>query len=81
MKAVCSVILVKELLCISREIFNKDEVLLVDSVSREKFLPYLNSVSEISVSEKLLTGYMEKYGEFSREEQGESGNYASIFSG
>lgn len=34
-------------------------------------LPYLNSVSEISVSEKLLTGYMEKYGEFSREEQGE----------
>lgn len=71
MKAVCSVILVKELLCISREIFNKDEVLLVDSVSREKFLPYLNSVSEISVSEKLLTGYMEKYGEFSREEQGE----------
>lgn len=37
MKAVCSVILVKELLCISREIFNKDEVLLVDSVSREKF--------------------------------------------
>ena len=70
MKAVCSVILVKELLCISREIFNKDEVLLVDSVSREKFLPYLNSVSEISVSEKLLTGYMEKYGEFSREEQG-----------
>ena len=44
MKAVCSVILVKELLCISREIFNKDEVLLVDSVSREKFLPYLVSL-------------------------------------
>lgn len=71
MKTVCSIILVKELFCISREIFNKDELLLVDSVSREKFLPYLNSVSEVSISEKLLAGYMEKHGEFSRKEQGE----------
>lgn len=69
MKTVCSILLVKESFCVSREEFNKDDLLLVDSVSRESFLPYLDSVSEVFISEKLLTGYMEKYGEFSRKER------------
>lgn len=70
MNKICSVVLVNSPFCIVREeraeCFYSGELLLMDAVSRESFLPYMNSVSEFFVSVKLLIKYMENYGVLSR---------------
>lgn len=69
MKSVCSVVLVNMSFCIVGggiiESFDKGDILLIDPVSRGRFLPYINFVSEIFISEVLLVNYMEKHGESS----------------
>lgn len=84
MKKVCSVILINIPFCIARaeiiEPFNKGEFLLIDFVARERFLPYMNFVSEIFISEKLLASYMEKHGDLSGKERGGSSGLMRVSS-
>lgn len=71
MDKICSVVLVDAPFCIinakKRECFNGGDLLLIDAVSREAFLPYVNFMSEVFINEKTLKKYMENYGDLSRE--------------
>ncbi|HAX9993439.1 TPA: AraC family transcriptional regulator [Escherichia coli] len=70
MNKVCSIALVNTPFCIIKaeraEYFNGGDLLLMNAVSREFFLPYVNFMSEVFISEKTLRRYMENYGDLSR---------------
>ena len=84
MKNICSIILINSPIKIidadRMDIFNIEDLLLVDFTYRRYLLPYIGSVSEILISEILLTKYMEKFGELTRNSKLMTSDYIRISS-
>lgn len=84
MNKVCSIVLVNVPFCIVKaertESFNGGDLLLMDAISREIFLPYMDFVSEFFISEKILTKYIENYGDLSRRRDSKATNIMRISS-
>lgn len=84
MNKVCSIVLVNVPFCIVKaertESFNGGDLLLMDAISREFFLPYMDFVSEFFISEKILTKYIENYGDLSRRRDSKATNIMRISS-